>query len=444
MLRATAAWVLLASLAMVQTPASAVNIRVDPRIAYQVMEGFGTSSRVWEDPHLADAPSSVVPPAAQEEILGLLYRDLGLTRVRPILDAGIEPVNDNPDPATFDWSRFRFDGKRNDAHVAFVRQARGYGLRVYFPAPLMAEPWMTEEAPEEYAEWLMAVLLRWRALGLEPPYVSVINEPGHRRSGLWTAGWLRGVVRSLGPRLRAAGLGTLLVIPDDLNPTQAYGRAAAVLDDPAARPYVGALAFHLYGGSAADLVKLRALSARYGVPLWMTEFTDGRYSEYAGALQWATLVHRLISDDGVSAVDYIWGFFGDQGRRRARALVALQFRQGQYQARLLTPMYYLMGQFSRFVRPGYTRVAASSPDHAVLVTAYRGAGDLVLVAINTGATPRPLDVTLADPAPFPSFRVVRTSRTERWVVPEPVLVRGGRLFTVLPGESVTTLIGSRP
>jgi len=74
-----------------------VEVRIDFGVVHQVLQGFGTSSRVWKDPHLSGTRRTLVPRWAQDEILTLLYRDLDLTRVRPILDGGIEPVNDNSD-----------------------------------------------------------------------------------------------------------------------------------------------------------------------------------------------------------------------------------------------------------------------------------------------------------------------------------------------------------
>ena len=54
---------------------------------------------MWDDPHVSNAGSTSVPAAAQENVLTLLYTDLGLTRMRPLLDGGVEPINDNVDPA---------------------------------------------------------------------------------------------------------------------------------------------------------------------------------------------------------------------------------------------------------------------------------------------------------------------------------------------------------
>ena len=212
-----------------------VEVTIFPQEPRQTMEGFGASSRVWDDPHVSNAGSTSVPAAAQENVLTLLYTDLGLTRMRPVLDGGVEPINDNVDPAAFDWTKFHFEWKRTDAHISLVEQARAKGMTTFFVSPVTLEAWMTEDNPDEYVEWALAIMLRWRDRGVELPYFSIINEPGYKRSGIWSAEWMRTVVKRLGARMRQEGFRTMLVIPDDLNPAEAYKRASVVLRDSKAR-----------------------------------------------------------------------------------------------------------------------------------------------------------------------------------------------------------------
>ena len=117
------------------------------------------------------------------------------------------------------------------------------------------------------------------------------------------------VVVQLGERLRAAGFKTKLVIPDDENPTDAYRRAVAVLQDPSARQYVGALAYHIYRWDKGDMVRMRALATQYRLPVWMTEY-NSELQGLGGAFDWAERMHILLTDGGVNAIDYMWGYFG--------------------------------------------------------------------------------------------------------------------------------------
>ena len=62
-----------------KTAAEPVRITIDPRITYQVMQGFGHTNRVWDDPHVSSPHISgqtrtFIPQQVQDEILTQLYR----------------------------------------------------------------------------------------------------------------------------------------------------------------------------------------------------------------------------------------------------------------------------------------------------------------------------------------------------------------------------------
>lgn len=415
---------------------------VDTRVKHQTMAGFGSSQRVFEDPHLSNASVTSVPESARRAIVTALYEELGLTRVRPVLDPGIEPVNDNRSPLVRNPVAFDFSGKATDLHVALVDRARRLGLRTVLPVPVTFEPWLSEANPDEYAEWALAVLSRWRALGTEPQFYSPVNEPGYLRTPR-SAVWLQSVVRILGARLRAAGMRTRLVIPDDLNAREAYDRAAAVLADPVARRYVGALAYHMYGSHELDLDRMRELARRSGLPVWMTEFSDPSYRAWPGVLGWAETIHSVITRGGASAVDYMWGFFGDYSE--GAGLVSIEFDRGVYQRHSFTPAYYVTGQFSRFVRPGYRRVAATRRIDDVLTSAFvNGRSQLVVVAVNTSDTATEVTFSVRGAGLRGNVAGTRTSATETWKRLEPLTARRNEFGMTLPGLSVTTFIARMP
>ena len=300
---------------------------------------------------------------------------------------------------------------------------------------------MNERNPDEYVEWALAFLLRWRELGHELPYFSIINEPGHWRGGRWSAHWLATVTRLLGNRMRAEGLKTMLVVPDDLNACTAYRRARVIMADEAARRFVGALAYHLYGGRASCQQDMKELAEKYGVPVWMTEYTAK--PGYSGSMKWAEVIHRLVADYGVSAVDIMGGIGSDRGidRYNAEAPIQITFDNGRYVSHRLTSKYYVTGQYSRFVRPGHRRIAAQSTDHAILVTAFSGKSDLVAVLINTSVGYRDVAVTQAAAKASIEWRAVRTSASENWLDLGPLQRERDEAHLKLPPSSVTTLIG---
>ena len=413
--------------------ATATEVLVDVRATRQVINGFGTSNRVWSDPHLPNAPNVSIPASAQTQILSSLYGRLGLTRVRNVLDQGVQRTRGGP---------FSFSGKLADDHVAFVKQARRFGLKTYFPGPVYMEPWMTADDVGAYVDWAMAMLKRWRAKGLEPAYYAPLNEPEINND--FSPQWLRDVVLQLGKRLRANGFATKLVIPDDENPRDAYTRAVAVLSDPAARRYVGAVAYHIYRWDKSwtgEIAKVRALATRYGLPVWMTEYSSRAYTDWGAALEWAEKMHVLLTAGGVNAIDYMWGYFGSWVK--TDTMIAIDFDGSTYRGHSATPLYWLTGHYSRFVRPGYARVATTPSSGPVLVSAYKGPKQVVVVAVNPQNRSERVTVRLRGTAVRGQVGRVRSSASERWRALAPVRASNGTFSETLPPQSIVTFVAGR-
>jgi glucuronoarabinoxylan endo-1,4-beta-xylanase len=418
---------LLARGAVGASTAATVSVRLGAK--QQAIQGFGTSQRPWPEPHLSNAPTTTIPAAAQAQILDALYRKLGLTRVRDSLNSGI---------ATSAAGPYNFTATFVDAQAAYIKQARRYGLTTWFPAPVYFEDWMRANDVTSYVSYAMNVLSRFRQDGVEPPYYSLINEP--QISHNFPPQWMHDAVLELGPRLRAAGFKTKLVIPDDENPDDAYRRAVAVLQDPRARQYVGALAYHIYH-RFGDIGRMRQLAAQYDLPLWMTEYSNTSYRDWGSAFPWAEQMHALLTTGRVSAIDYLWGFFGSWVS--TDTMISIQFDGGQFVSWSPTPIYWMTGQYSRFVRPGYVRVATSSSSSGVLASAYTGPGRAVVVATNRGSGSQTVRFRISGGRVRPTALAVQSSATEQWKTLAPVRLRGGSFTATLPPQSITTFVVRR-
>ncbi len=430
-------------------PGAAVTVTVNPGIRYQTIAGFGTTIRLFDDPHLTETfdpvtqrGAVVIPPVDQGRILVALYSDLHLTRVRYATETGVEPTNDNADPAVTDLSRFDFRWKKLDDHAEYVQAARPLGVTAWFGAPIGIELWMSRSDPAEYVEWAMAIIRRWRDLGATLPYWSIVNEPGYITD--ISGSFLRDAVKLLGAKLAAEGIATKLVIPDDLNPTTALARAQVVLADPVARQYVGAIAFHLYDATfppaqpnTTSLAALSALARQYAIPLWMTEWYNPDW------FTWARTMHSMLADYDVAAVDYLWGFLG-QWEKIGSQLITINSSGSAYTGFTKNKQYWAMGHWSRFVPPGAIRVQASSSDAAVLATAWLVGEQLVVVALNVGGGEKSVQVALG--AGSPCVRTMtseRSSSFETARVLDPVTLTGAGFTTGLPATSVTTFVLAR-
>ena len=427
---------------------------------FQTVDGFGTSARVFEDPHVFDVQGPPPPVGVEQRaaVLGALYGELGLTRVRPVQPdtgagpppVGIEVANDNGDPFVMDASRFDFSGRRLDGHAAHVAAARGRGAGVAWMSPLNREAWMGTSTPAdvaEYAEWLLAQVRRFKERGAALDHVSVVNEPSYSRNTM-SGEFMRDVIKALGPRLAAEGLLVPFVIPDDVRASDGAQKAATILADPQARQYVGALATHLYDEPVSEVAAMRSLARTYDLPLWMSEFSVGAmsslgapWSSKATPLGWAELMHELLTGYDVSAIDYLWGFAGGGGGEGT--LIRLDHTETTYTGFTRLKVFYYFGQYSRFVRPGAQRVSVSSGDARVKVSAFYRGDERVLVAINPTTSAVSTALSAPDLEGVGELAQTRTSASENWARPPAVAVAGSSVTVTLPPGSVTTLVGTR-
>ncbi|MGH2374002.1 MAG: hypothetical protein ACRDIC_11120 [bacterium] len=430
-----------------------MTVTVTPGIQYQAMEGFGTAQRIFDDPHVCEkgVPRCNVPQGVREQIMRQLYTDLGLTVVRSAAPDFIEPENDNNDPNVFDWSKFRFEGKRNDGHVDYAKLAMRYGLTtpMLTGGPGDGPPsWLKPRdpnGPAEYAEHLLAAVMRWRDLGLAPPWISIMNEPS-QKSEPFSGEFLRDTIKILGRRLRSAGLQTKIQVPDDINPARATEQARVILADPEARQYVRALSTHLYNAAPGDMERLRELASQHNVPLWMTEYSEeAKPPNYRHAFDFVTrIMHEMLTRFHVSQFDYMSGFIGEWGnpiQNVGATFIVITFdASGNYVSHALNSVYYLFGQYSRSVRPGMIRMGARSTNPHVKVTAFRHPQTRAMTAVAINEEERDIPVTFDVSATgvreFPT--VYRTSPTENWATLPPIRLAGLSFTTTLRGQSVTT------
>ena len=183
---------------------------------------------------------------------------------------------------------------------------------------------------------------------------------------------------------------------------------------------------------------MRALAEKYGLPLWMTEYENPAYVDWPSAFPWAVRVNDLITNGDVSAVDYLWGFFGSWVR--SDTMISIDFDNGVYRSFSYTPIYWMTGQFSRFVRPGYRRVVTAPASETVLSSAYRGAGKAVVVLINPSGQTATSRVVFAHGRLRGPVTAVRSSASERWRVLPRVALKGSAFSATLPPLSITTLV----
>jgi glucuronoarabinoxylan endo-1,4-beta-xylanase len=108
-----------------------------------------------------------------------------------------------------------------------------------------------------------------------------------------------------------------------------------------------------------------------------------------------------------------------------------------------TKRHYVLGNYSKFVRPGYTRVDVGGAVPAnVLLSAYKGTdGTVVVVAINKGTSPVTVPIGIAGGTAPASLTPWVTSATDNLASKTAVTVSGGSFTATLAATTVTTFVG---
>ena len=105
----------------------------------------------------------------------------------------------------------------------------------------------------------------------------------------------------------------------------------------------------------------------------------------------------------------------------------------------IKPAGAAMAQYSRFVRPGYVRVHSTYSTPGVYVSAYKGNGHFVIVAVNTGtsAVSQPFAIQNQSITSLVPYQTTAAAA----VAPQSTVSISNNQFTyTLPAQSITTFV----
>ena len=426
--------------------AANVSVNVDYTNQRQMVEGFGASA-TWVANDL-DSFS----PATQTQILDLLYKTsqpgAGLSWVR----VGSFLCNYNPSPGVYDWNYWGIQSGMR----WLQRVNAAYGVNRYMVSSWSPPAWMKDNnsctngghvLPQYYPN-LAALKIQWlqnakTQLGFEAQVESVQNEPATRvtyDSCEWTTAEMSSFVANhMQPALAGSGLSAKLMLPESSyysNFDNAWG--FPLLSDSGTRAATAIVATHGYGRTD-NLATPCNSCVQYNKPIWQTEDSnlDGRYNgSIDDGLTWSTEIYKALNGGRFSAWFYWW------------VMTLQNDNQGLINANASTDSFqvpkrlYVMGQFSRFIRPGSVMLGSTSSDASVQVTAVRPAtGSVAVVLANTGKTSQTLTVSLTGTTSPAMVTPYRTSATENQVQLTPIAVSAGSFTITVPSKSVVTVVG---
>ncbi|MGA7742384.1 MAG: hypothetical protein ACLP66_02425 [Polyangia bacterium] len=295
----------------------------------------------------------------------------------------------------------------------------------------------------DYADVLADYLLGYKAkMGVDLSVLSLQNEPSFQctyESCDWTAAQLHDFLATLNTEFTKKGVFTQLptlqiMAPESQTATEAL--IVPILSDAATSALLGVVGVHQYdfgksnASSYAPPTLTNSLAA--GKRIWMTEFSTAAWAQDASITD-GLLVARLVHMDLVvtqwSAFNYWWAWGTGNG--------CLAQTSGTQPKRL-----YTLGQYSRFIRPGWSRVdAVATPANNVYLSAFKNpAGNqIAMVAINAGTSEVPLALTI-DAGSFGALTSYRTSASEN-LANVGAVTAGATVNVTLTASSVTTFVG---
>ena len=269
--------------------------------------------------------------------------------------------------------------------------------------------------------------------------ISIQNEPevaAGYESCLWTAQQFHDFATNLYSALVADGVAsTKIILAEDESWQTNYYYPA--MNDPVVAPNVGIIAGHNYDGSPPGGIP--AALARFGntnAALWETEVStfDSFDGSMTNAMYWANRIHLYMTAAQVNAWHYWWLVPANPDNE------GLTDTAGNPTKRM-----YVLGNYSRFVRPGYYRIGVSN-NAFTSISAYKdtNSSSFAIVAINSGFTTVTQIFNLAN---FPAVGSVTpwiTSGNLSLASQSAVSLVGSSFSYALPALSVVTFVGQPP
>lgn len=258
--------------------------------------------------------------------------------------------------------------------------------------------------------------------------ISVQNEPDYTAtwdSCLYTSAQMVSFIKVLGPKLAAMSPRPKLLSPESSYWGALWGYGDAILADSTASAYTDIIATHDYAYATTT-------HAAISKPIWETEVSsfDGPSTDITNGITVAKWIHRALVTGSVSAWHY-WWLVGQSSDNEGL------LNPGN----VVTKRLYTLGNYSKFVRPGYSRVGVTGPVPAgVSVSAYVNPanGTVVIVAINENTTATSLSAYAA--GSHASATPWVTSASDSLAAKTAISISGGRFTSSLAAQSVTTFV----
>lgn len=402
------------------------DITVDPGKTYQVVDGFGLAD-VWQGQSSTQMQTLLWDP---ENGIGLSLLRIGIeSKSNTSVLMGNAAIADGQ-------ACVKFSGKdckiwaapwSPPANMKNNNNVNGSGKNVCGNTTDTLKT-------DSYDAWssLLAAFPAYykKQSGLDLFGLSAQNEPDwdpNYEACCFTKAEMVNFVNVLGPKLAALDPPVKLIAAEPDNWSNLWGGdsyGTGILADTKASANVEIIATHDYGGTSAGTYGRPTPPANNTHHVWETECTPND----TGPITIATMIYAAFSTGGINGWHYWW----------TQAFIP--------NASSPPPQYYALGNFSKFVRPGFYRADVSGAPKASgsvpLVVAFTNNADgtVAIVVVNGGGAQQASFFVAGKGWPASVTPYVTTS-SSKLAAGTPIAVTAGRFSASLAGQSVTTFVG---
>ncbi|AHW60620.1 glucosylceramidase [Draconibacterium orientale] len=385
-------------------------VLIDPAKTFQTMEGIGAA--------LSDAAAETfykMPKDVQQQLLSAFYdKDEGI---------GYNFARTNIASCDFSSGSYNYV-EENDAElktfsvahdekyrIPFIKEAfnAADGKIKLFVSPWSPPAWMKDnnnvlkggklldEYNQSWANYYIKFIQEYEKHGIPIWGLSVQNEPmavQKWESCVYSATEERDFIKNyLGPALHNNGMSEKKLIAWDHNRDQVYQRATTILSDPDAAKYVWGIGFHWYEpwtGGDMQFENLKLVNDAF--PETKLVFTEGCIEKYDAerVTEWwlgERYGYSMLHDFNNGTVAWTdWNVFLDENggpNHVGNFCYAPAHANTQTGEVVFTNSYYYIGHFSKFIKAGAKRIAASSSRTDLESTAFINPdGSLAVVVLN--------------------------------------------------------------
>jgi len=366
----------------------------------------------------------------------------------------------------------------NTPPVTFTKNGLGYKTEKDYTSNLKRNKYGA------YADFLATVVKHFKENGINFDYISPVNEPqwdwskkymeADQEGSPWTNDEIFKITKSLDSSFSAKKLNNKILVTEAGMLNYLYGGSGFASHQiqqffkADSKNYLGRfthvpkiIAGHSYFTESNDSVmsstrkKLADTARAYGVKYWQSEYSmlaDGfreGFKQPRSAMDCALFLSKVIYTDLTTGNATAWQFWnayepGNPDFDTRYYLIALNpkpnFKDGEFTA---TKNLWALGHYSRFIRPGMTRVSTEYVDEGnkqLLTTAFTdNKGKLVIVVTNTST--EKTDIKLKIENADRTYKTMQTYLTTsiKDINMKPLKLNSKSLVS-LPARSICTIV----